>query len=1748
MSNSLHSDRPPTVSFDLREVPTAELLDMLHEFGEAHRQVTGPDFDHPNKPHYSAHFYNLRYSVARELERRGLKDNILPIQVKKALSQVSGLGPVRQAAVLFLSKAVALHSGERWITVHPHGDEEPGVPVLIKEQPDGSAHIVGGAGGSLNYVKLTNLKSPEEYKQAREAKQHEKRAAEKQRLSEMTPEQKAQEKAAKGDVDEKKAQQHVEIISQVYQAMGKEAPKIRSAEEIAQQHGVSLPAAKIARSREIRSHLSAVKKVVAVTQETALGDHEVAAQAGLGDVTLAKTQDSNLWGTGRIGADTLGLDPKGTEHPGVSPEFKSRAAEKGSTATKVAQEAEEAKQRGGKGTNPQIAQMIQKWNAEAKELKEKGAVGADILDDIKIPEPEKIMGILKAGQQLRNVEASARKAKQEIEKKGPSVAPFVIDTGDDVDAQTVSAFKDEASVRAARALLSKVEKEDGLTRHVRNGAFDTLNEAGLTVGGREVISRDLIDFMGVSGAAQVLAHRLRANLSDQEFATVSEAVDALHGKTQQQIAEKAVQEAETHLDAAKQIELDTVETPVDVVTARSMNDDRLEHIQKARQILGDSYGRLHALGTLALAMKTAGKADQPITIDLGNVDPKTAITAAHAFGLNPEADRAIAPDYRIDAGTDKTMLILQPRAINKLSSSFDANDVRVYEKAQAIKSGSQDEEGWLPAGIEKRPQTTFRDPDYQLARFDNTLSVPEGTDSDGLRGHMEDFIGAQMAEGYDWDDLRSNVYDPAFINSRIPAGLVGEFEKHRDEMFPMPKLTEDEKASIAEDYAKKKEDPNHKLRLSATEQQKLLTQRAEEIKARGIDQARQFSENYKRRHGLDDEALVALHSQRLPMVPEQTAEAIHRTLAAIPHAKVAFTPVGNLDHEGKATMRDFYIRHIAGIKPQSPEERAAQQKEKIAAKDAATQQKTAEPEQTGFDLFGDDEEATAGGMKADAQTEEFLKRHGMSFEQVQAENKAPEEAPPGEAEGPASAEAKAWQSYVKVMGGQQRAYQTIQGILKGEAAAEYAKNHGRVYGRPIKVAKEKLPNAEAHFLASLPEEKLKEALGNRYAEAQKLMAQIANRSGGRFAKEGPGGRLEAMQRLKEMLKTSQLGMFTEVQANSTDRPTIGHDAEQQLASVWGKYAEGFDRGQVKLVPDLSMSGDKVKQQRAVKFAMEQPRNGLHLGAGSGKSLISIGAFTEKHDKGQAKKAIFAVPSAVQGQFGAEMLRYTTPGKYRWLADPTATREERFQAYKADDPTHMVVVTHQTLRDDLIHAMAGHRGEDPKATAAWFKGAPESTQRQAIKSAMSHHGWGVDFLGVDEAHQLLNREGKENSGLANAIDGMSYHMPHYMSMTGTPIKNDASEAFDMLRKLDPGRFHDQGEFMRKYGVDTEASKSSLQRLMARYVYSERIPSGVNRSTEVREVPLTEKQQAAYDGIEKAYREARQSMKKGELSVEAVKHLSPEKFDGQPEEKHKEIAQGIAENGFAGVLQNRRRQIVNDFDYEHNAKIHALREDLTKDRSKPHVIFAHNYGSVGNIKRLCAELGLSVGTVSGKQTASEKMAARLGFNPEGDKAAKFDVLINTDAGAVGQNLQRGTVLVNYDTPDTAMLHEQRIARIDRIGQHQDVTVRDYTTKTKYEKTARRRLAKKYALSDVFQSPSHNLDDTGLAAEIQRVRAAKGDKAPVAPAATEKAPTAPGEAPLPSKKSDTRPGRGGARQAANLDALKEKWAKKEETNAGA
>ncbi|MCK5342197.1 MAG: SWF/SNF helicase family protein, partial [Candidatus Heimdallarchaeota archaeon] len=79
-----------------------------------------------------------------------------------------------------------------------------------------------------------------------------------------------------------------------------------------------------------------------------------------------------------------------------------------------------------------------------------------------------------------------------------------------------------------------------------------------------------------------------------------------------------------------------------------------------------------------------------------------------------------------------------------------------------------------------------------------------------------------------------------------------------------------------------------------------------------------------------------------------------------------------------------------------------------------------------------------------------------------------------------------------------------------------------------------------------------------------------------------------------------------------------------------------------------------------------------------------------------------------------------------------------------------------------------------------------------------------------------------------------------------------------------------------------------------------------------------------------------------------------------------------------------------------------------------------------------LGYTTALINGQMSAEEKIKARNDFQNN----AQF--LISTDAGGEGVNLQFCWVMINYDMPWNPMRLEQRIGRIDRIGQEHDVKV--------------------------------------------------------------------------------------------------------------
>ncbi|WP_200891843.1 DEAD/DEAH box helicase [Anaerocellum danielii] len=77
---------------------------------------------------------------------------------------------------------------------------------------------------------------------------------------------------------------------------------------------------------------------------------------------------------------------------------------------------------------------------------------------------------------------------------------------------------------------------------------------------------------------------------------------------------------------------------------------------------------------------------------------------------------------------------------------------------------------------------------------------------------------------------------------------------------------------------------------------------------------------------------------------------------------------------------------------------------------------------------------------------------------------------------------------------------------------------------------------------------------------------------------------------------------------------------------------------------------------------------------------------------------------------------------------------------------------------------------------------------------------------------------------------------------------------------------------------------------------------------------------------------------------------------------------------------------------------------------------------------------------------------------------DILISTDAGGEGINLQFCNIVINYDMPWNPMKIEQRIGRVDRIGQQKDVFVFNFVLEDTVENRVREILEEK--LRVIFQ----------------------------------------------------------------------------------
>lgn len=481
---------------------------------------------------------------------------------------------------------------------------------------------------------------------------------------------------------------------------------------------------------------------------------------------------------------------------------------------------------------------------------------------------------------------------------------------------------------------------------------------------------------------------------------------------------------------------------------------------------------------------------------------------------------------------------------------------------------------------------------------------------------------------------------------------------------------------------------------------------------------------------------------------------------------------------------------------------------------------------------------------------------------------------------------------------------------------------------------------------------------------------------------------------------------------------------------------------------------------------------------SGKTGIMLGAFSHLHETGKAKRGLFLVPSIVQGQFGGEALRFLEPGKYKWNASPGQSRAERIAAYK-DPDTHFVVMTHQSFRDDMIHLGAQHAGISEDEMSTKLSTMTADDRKAWAKATMDHHGISFDASFVDEAHDTLNRAGKENSILANVLDSVTDNTPYYVYASGDPAKNDASEVHDLMAKMDRQRYGDRAEFMRKYGPDTLSARESLKREMARHVISNTIDSGAKRQRHHVKMELSGDQKKEIGEIDKAAARCNMARMQGTVDVEAAKKLSPEMFADVPEDQHTKVAEGVQKSA-AIVRESAMKRIIDS--HPSSPKFDEVVNQVASRKGKQGVVFARRRDCIETLEKRLTAAGHRVVTITGSDSAADKDAKRLMFNPESGEA-KADILLASDAAAVGMNLQSGQYLMQLDIPDTAKVHGQRNARIDRIGQKQDIDLIDLEINHPSESRARSRLQKKYMLREFLLDPMDGLDDTGLSGYLRK-----------------------------------------------------------------
>jgi superfamily II DNA or RNA helicase len=299
----------------------------------------------------------------------------------------------------------------------------------------------------------------------------------------------------------------------------------------------------------------------------------------------------------------------------------------------------------------------------------------------------------------------------------------------------------------------------------------------------------------------------------------------------------------------------------------------------------------------------------------------------------------------------------------------------------------------------------------------------------------------------------------------------------------------------------------------------------------------------------------------------------------------------------------------------------------------------------------------------------------------------------------------------------------------------------------------------------------------------------------------------------------------------------------------------------------------------------------------------------------------------------------------------------------------------------------------------------------------------DLVVVDEAHHLKNRN-TLNWKLVNEMQKRFLFL-----LSATPVQNHLIELFNLITLLKPGQFKTERLFKQAYMQRADprkpANRDRLRELL-RDVMIRNTRSAIDlklprRFATTARLEPSAVEEELYDGISEFARTHSDTLpgpllqlllRQAGSSPSALKATLLRLRAERPQavDRLVDLAESIGET----------------------AREKALLEILAKNPDEKKVIFAQYLKTAERVASVLERRGYSFAVFSGNLSSKEKDEAIRRFRDN------LPILLSTESGGEGRNLQFCNTLINYDLPWNPMRLEQRIGRLHRIGQTRDVFI--------------------------------------------------------------------------------------------------------------